>query len=129
MYTKVLFAAVIAFTFNSCDKHEEDTVSPSITIAKPLENQMFKSGDTVVINGTVADHSLHELHVMIHNSDSADKVYWEYMPTIHDMTTFSFNEKWIVPAVADTCDIKLHVKVHDHSENESEKMVMFKIRP
>lgn len=113
----------------ACDKHEEDHEAPTIALMRPLEGAMFKSGDTVRIAGSVGDHSLHELHVMIHNTDSADKVYWEYAPTIHDLEKFDFDQTWIVPVVKDTCDMKVHVKVHDHSENMAEKHMMFRIRP
>ncbi|MBL7811427.1 MAG: DUF4625 domain-containing protein [Bacteroidetes bacterium] len=122
-------AALLALTFSACKKHDEDKDAPVISIASPASNQMFKVGDTVHITGTVTDHSLHEFHGMIHNTDSADKTVWEYMPTVHDLEKFDFDQIWVVPAVRDTCDMKLHLEVHDHDENQAEKMVMFRIRP
>lgn len=127
--------AVAMFTFSSCEKEEDDHShdttgdrdKPVLSITSPSDMQIFYSGDTVRIKGTVSDASLHEMLIKILRDSDNSELFRE-TPTVHDMTSYSINTFW-KSQVSDHTNARLIIVAEDHSSNVSSDTVRIHIMP
>jgi hypothetical protein len=125
--TKLIALAIAGLSltfFTACDKDDDhdhndtsDKTAPAVTLTSPTSMQIFYSGDTVWIKGTVTDQSLHEMVVSI-KKKSDDAVLFTTTPTVHDLTTYNLNTFWKC-AVSGHTDAYLEIVVEDHSSNKT----------
>jgi hypothetical protein len=119
----VLLVLFAIFTFSSCHK---DTEVPVVTVSSPADASMFNS--PVTISGTTTDNSLHEMSLKI-TRDADGTVLFEKELSVHDLTSYTFNETFTPAAVSATTDVTLIIRVEDHEANETIKTVKFKLIP
>lgn len=125
---KKLIFSLLPVLFYACNKEENDTQSPVVIVTNPTEGAYVKSGDTISIVGQISDEELHELHLDIVKQNDTT-LYFESQPTVHELQSYSLNERWIVPILKDTTAVVLSVEAHDHHEHSTKKEVKFYIRP
>jgi hypothetical protein len=123
----ILFSIGLVF-FAACKKKEEDTHSPKITISNPVDATMYKTGDSLHIVGEVTDEELHEMSIKISRTDTTLE-YYSSNPYVHELSTYTINEYWKIPALSDTFPVKLVVTAYDHADHMTEKVITFTCRP
>ena len=125
------FIALLALSTNAfvaCHKHdhdEDDTQAPGLTISSPAAAALL-SGE-VHISGSVTDESLHEMSIKVtRDSDGAE--LFSANPTVHDKTSYNFDEHWTPASISAETAVTLTIHVEDHSANETEKTVKFSVK-
>lgn len=105
-----------------------DTTAPVITIAAPVANQVFNSGNIININGNITDdYGLYQGYIKITNDASgAELIRQPYI--IHGIKTYNFNFSY-TPVVAAVSNYTVTVSFEDHGLNTTSKMVKVKINP
>lgn len=119
----------------ACKKEEDDhdhvnttdTEKPVVNISKPTAMQVFYSGDTVRINATATDASLHEMVIKI-TKDSDGSVLFQETPTVHDLTSYTIDTYW-KSQVSDHTNATLVILAEDHSSNVGSDTVHIHIMP
>jgi hypothetical protein len=126
---KLFFYAGILLCFSNCGchKHSDENVAPVLTIITPSANQVYKSGDNVVISGSVTDNSLHELRIDITVTATGASLYNNVI-SVHDLTSYTINNSWKSSVTTSTA-ATVKVEVEDHSGNVAEKKVSIVINP
>ena len=123
----IVFGSIAAVACTK-SKTETDTNPPVVSINKPVDGNMFKSGDSVQITGDVSDEELHEMDIYVKNA-STDSEYFHQTPYIHELQNYHYNEYWVVPVLKDTIEVELKVEAQDHHDHSTEKKLKFKVRP
>ena len=126
---KLFFYAGILLCFSNfgCHKHSDENVAPVLTIITPSANQVYKSGDNVVISGSATDNSLHELRIDITVTATGASLYNNVI-SVHDLTSYTINNSWKSSVTTSTA-ATVKVEVEDHSGNVAEKKVSIVINP
>jgi hypothetical protein len=126
---KLLFCAGILLYAgnNGCHKHSEENEAPVLTVTSPVTSQVYKSGDNVVINGTVTDNSLHELRISITVTGTGSFLYSNVI-SAHNLTSYTISDSWKSSVTATTA-ATVKVEAEDHSGNVAEKKVAIVINP
>lgn len=119
--TILVLLAIASFSLHSCEKHEHDDDAndhsvPVLILTSSIAGQTFNSGDTVWINGTLTDNSLHECYISIKNSK--DSLLFEYTPAVHDLTSYDINTFWKSSATVNT-NATIAVTAQDHNNNKA----------
>lgn len=135
--TKIILLAAASLSlsiFSACDKHDDDhhhdatdKDAPVITLSSPTSMQVFYSGDTVWIKGTLTDASLHELLINI-RKDSDSSILFTTAPTVHDLTSFNINSFWKSSVTGHT-NATVEVIAEDHSGNSKTVKTAIHIMP
>jgi len=104
-----------------------DTTYPVIVIDRPSANQVFKSGDTIKIEGSVTDNGLYRGNIKITN-DLNGLVVNDQTYEIHFFTSynFSFLHKTSVTVAS---DYTVSVEFEDHGLNTTTKTLKVKVNP
>jgi len=124
MKSKLLLGILFAlFTFASCHKDKD---KPELTVTSPSDGSMFNSA--INITGTVTDKSLHEMSLKI-TRDADAVVLFEKELSVHDLTSYNFNETFAPAAVSVSTPVTLTIRVEDHESNETVKTISFKLIP
>lgn len=136
--TLLAFCAVVVFIAAACSRGGEvddgphiinanDTTLPLIEIYHPLDDQFFRSGDTIRVEGKVTDNSLYRGSIRITN-DANGAVIKEQLYEIHGFTQYNFSlaHKTAVTAAA---DYTVTVQYEDHGYNNAVKTVKVKVNP
>jgi hypothetical protein len=126
---KLFFYAGILLCVSNygCHKHSDENSAPVLTIITPSTNQVYKSGDNVVISGSVTDNSLHELRIDITVTATGTSLYSNII-SVHDLTSYTINDSW-KSSVTTSTSATVKVEVEDHSGNVAEKKVAIVINP
>lgn len=119
----------IALVFGSCKKEEhiESNEKPSLSIVKPSDKAVVKSNETIAIEGTVSDPSLHELVIKLTNTKTGSDVLFE-APIVHDLKTYTFNYSY-TPSVSTSTNFILEVIVINHSEIKNSETRTITVNP
>ncbi|MFM6952798.1 MAG: hypothetical protein ACKOXR_06670 [Bacteroidota bacterium] len=125
---KALIYTILPCLLFACNEIEHDTQAPTVNIANPQEGMFVKSGDTITLLGEVSDEELHELHLEILKQNDT-LVYFQSQPVVHELQSYSINERWIVPTLKDTTAVVFSAEAHDHHEHATKKEIKFFIRP
>lgn len=125
----ILLLLLTQCTLLSCQKKENRQLDQSnlkITISKPAEAAIFRLGDTVFIQATVAHKiPLHGYSLTIRDK-STQELYYEVNDHIHD-SSFHLNTYWVNSLDKKTeMALKLSV-IADHDGNEETKEVIFRL--
>lgn len=132
-FTALLCLMFSMLHFTACKKDEaqdddlNDHDKPVITMTSPSDSLMYNNGDTIRINGTVTDHSLHELLVTIVDNAN-DSVLYSQSPEVHDFTSYTIDMKWKAQ-VANHTNASVIVVAEDHNSNISSDTIQVHIMP
>lgn len=104
---------------SGCHKHGADSTAPVITLSAPINNQVYKNGDNVIITGTVTDNSLHELSINITSAGSGASLYSNVI-SVHNLTNYNISDNWKSTVTANTNAV-VTVQAEDHDGNVAEQ--------
>lgn len=107
------------------DVNLQDTVFPVVEIFKPVINQAFMNGDTIVVEGKVTDLGLYRGKIKIVN-DANGVVIKEQLYEIHGLPLYNFNVKHKT-SVNVVSDYTVTVEFEDHGLNITSKTIKVKV--
>lgn len=130
---------LISLTVASCTKvgaaeeqnfdaiDQNDDIFPVITVSKPAANQVYVSGDSIIVEGKVTDEKvLYKGKVQIKNDSNGitEDAYYE----THFLQTINF--RLASKAVVTTpTDFSILVEFQDHGANTSVATIKVKVNP
>jgi hypothetical protein len=136
----VLFAAVSFLMIVSCTKtggseadspdqvDENDDIFPVITIDKPLANQVFNSGDSIIIEGKCTDNKIvYKGKVQLKNDATTLAVAENYYES-HFLQMINFRVAYKATVTSAT-DYSVIVEFQDHGLNVSNTTIKVKVNP
>jgi len=105
-----------------------DNVFPVITVSKPIANQVYTSGDSIIVEGKVTDDKkLYKGKVQIINDASsfvlADNYYETYFLQV---INFRLAYKAVVTVPT---DLNILIEFQDHGTNTSTATIKVKVNP
>ena len=107
-YIALFLCALVLIT--SCSK---ETNRPLMRIISPFNNQVFTSGETVNIRGTISDDTqVHDLHMTITNTSTGTQIM--HLNEHLDTQVYTLSQSFIVQA-GNSYTIK--IEADDHSSN------------
>lgn len=119
------------FLFTAChDEHDCcDTTKPTVEILSPPDNSFTVAGDKLDIRAQVEDNSLHEVKLEITRASDSTVIFSKKY-NAHDKKSFSLNETWLVPKLADVeTEVIIRVIAEDHSDNLVSDFVSLSVFP
>ena len=134
--TAAFLAALVSLAFlpgceNDDDDHEEapDTENPQFVITSPSDMQIYFSGDTVFLQGTLTDTGsrLHELEIKIKDT-ATDSTLYSKIQSVHDLETYAIDFFW-KSSVSDHTNAIVIFSAEDHAENVGTDTVQIHIMP
>ncbi len=121
---KTFFLVATLFLGFSCHKTADS--APTLTIAAPLADDQFTSGQVITIKGDAADAvRLHELTIKI-TDDKTGAVLYSNTPYCHDLQSYAFNVTWTAK-VTDWTDATVTITAENHDSQQTIKTVKIKI--
>jgi hypothetical protein len=118
--------AIIAAIEPACSKsHDSGNADPVpvLTLTSPVNNQVYANGDSVKIQGTITDNSLHSLTLTITNGSTS---LYSKTISVHDSTHYVINDGWKSSVTALT-DATVSAVVEDHGGHVVTQSVSVKI--
>jgi hypothetical protein len=110
------------------DVDENDDIFPVITVSKPVVNQVFSSGDSVIIEGTVSDNkTLYKGKVQLKN-DATSVIVAENFYETHFLQAISFRVAGKV-VVTSVTDFTVYAEFEDHGMNKTTHTFKVKVNP
>jgi len=107
---------------------ENDNVFPVINATKPSANQVYRSGDSIIVEGNVTDDKkMYKGKVQIKNDASSLIVAENYYET-HFLQAMSFRLAYHANVNAPT-DFSVLVEFQDHGMNTSAATIKVKVNP
>jgi hypothetical protein len=106
----------------------QDTTAPILTINNPVADQVFTSGTTFNISGSITDdYGLYQGYVRVVNeANGLEQKKQNY--EIHGIASYNFSVPF-TPAVSGTTIFIVTVFFEDHGSNSVTKTVRIKINP
>lgn len=105
-----------------------DDILPVITITRPTDNQVYVSGDSIIVEGNATDNkSMYKGKVLLTNDVSGNKVAEQYFET-HFLQTLNFRVAYKATVTAPT-DFTMSTEFEDHGLNISTKTLKIKVNP
>jgi len=136
--TGILFLATVVMI--SCSKvgagegesldaiDQNDDIFPTITVSKPTVNQVYTSGDSIIIEGKVVDDKkLYKGKVEIKN-DANNFVMAEGYYETHFLSTINYRLAYKAVVTMPT-DFSILVEFQDHGANTSTATIKVKVNP
>jgi hypothetical protein len=120
-----------AFLFSAChDEHDCcDTTKPTVEILSPPDNSFTVTGDNLDIRAQVEDNSLHEVKLEITKAADSTVVFTKSY-SVHGKKSFSLNETWLVPKLADVeTEVIIRVIAEDQGDNLVSDFVRLSVFP
>lgn len=107
---------------------DNDTTRPVLTVITPSNNQVYTSGSSVSVSGTITDDmGLYRGYVRITN-DVTGEVVKEQLYEIHGILSYNFNVAAAVTVTAAT-DFTVTVFYEDHGLNGVNRTLKVKVNP
>lgn len=107
---------------------ESDDVFPEVIISKPLANQLYVNGDSIIIEGRTTDQKgLYKGKVFLAN-DISGSIVKEQNYEIHFFKSFDFRIAYKAVVSAET-DFTATAEFEDHGSNKTIKTVKVKVNP
>ena len=103
----------------------QDTIFPVIEINKPLNNQVFVSGESILVEGKVTDISLYRGKIRIVD-DANNSVIKEQLYEIHGFASYDFNLT-LKTSVLSAATYTVSVEFEDHGLNVTTRTVKVKV--
>ena len=106
----------------------DDDVFPVITVSKPTTNQVYISGDSIIVEGKVTDNKkLYKGKVQIKN-DASSLVIADNFYETHFLPAINFRLAYKAVVTAST-DFSILVEFRDHGDNVSTVTIKVKVNP
>jgi len=106
----------------------DDNVFPVITVSKPGTNQVYISGDSIIVEGKVTDDKkLYKGKVQIKN-DADNLVMADSFYETHFLPAMNFRLAYKA-TVTTPADFSILVEFRDHGDNVSTAMIKVKVNP
>jgi phosphate-selective porin len=106
----------------------QDTTAPVLSISNPVADQVFASGSSFNITGTITDdYGLYQGYVRITNDATGFEIKKQGYE-IHGFTSYNFTVLF-TPAVTTASNYTVTVSFEDHGSNSITKTVKIKINP
>lgn len=107
---------------------QNDDVFPVINATKPTINQVYRSGDSIIVEGNVTDDkTLYKGKVQIKNDANSSVVAENYYET-HFLTAMNFRLAYQAVVTTST-DFTVLVEFQDHGANTSTTTIKVKVNP
>ena len=107
---------------------EEDTVFPVITVSKPTANQVYKSGDSIIVEGKATDNKIvYKGKVQIKN-DANNLVMADGYYESHFLQAINYRVAYRAVVTVPT-DFTILVEFQDHGANTSTTTIKVKVNP
>ena len=107
---------------------ENDNVFPVITVTKPAANQVYTSGDSIVVEGKVTDEKkMYKGKVQIKN-DANNFVMAENYYETHFSLYFNYRLAYKAEVTSPT-DFSILLEFQDHGTNISAATIKVKVNP
>ena len=107
---------------------EEDDVFPVITVSKPTANQVYISGDSIIVEGKVTDDKkLFKGKVEIKN-DANNFVFADSFYETHFLQAINFRLAYKAVVTSST-DYNILIEFRDHGDNISTATIKVKVNP
>ena len=107
---------------------QNDNVFPVINATKPSVNQVYRSGDSIIVEGNVTDDKkMYKGKVQIKNEASSLIVAENYYET-HFLQAMNFRLAYQAIVTAPT-DFSVLVEFQDHGMNTSAAIIKVKVNP
>ena len=107
---------------------EEDDVFPAITVSKPTANQVYMSGDSIIVEGKVTDNKIvYKGKVQIKN-DANNLVMADGYYESHFLSAINYRVAYKAIVTAPT-DFSILVEFQDHGSNTSTTTLKVKVNP
>ena len=107
---------------------QNDDVFPTITISKPTANQVYTSGDSIIVEGKVTDDKIvYKGKVQIKN-DANNLVLADNYYESHFLQAINFRLAYKAVVTAAT-DLSILVEFRDHGDNVSSATIKVKVNP
>ncbi len=107
---------------------QSDDLFPTITVSKPAANQVYTSGDSIIVEGKVTDDKkLYKGKVQIKN-DAINFVMAEGYYETHFLSTINYRLAYKAVVTTST-DFSILVDFQDHGLNTSTATIKVKVNP
>jgi hypothetical protein len=107
---------------------ENDNVFPVITVLKPIVNQVYTSGDSIIVEGKVVDDKkMYKGKVEIKN-DANNFVMADGYYETHFLSTINYRLAYKAVVTVST-DFSILVEFQDHGTNTSTTTIKVKVNP
>jgi hypothetical protein len=107
---------------------QNDDVFPVITVSKPTVNQVYTSGDSIIVEGKVTDDKkLYNGKVQIKNEANNFVMADSYYET-HFLQAINFRLAYKAVVTAPT-DFSVYIEFEDHGANTSTTTIKVKVNP
>jgi len=107
---------------------QNDGIFPVITVLKPSTNQIYKSGDSIVVEGKVTDDKkMYKGKVQIKN-DANNFVMAETYYETHYLLEMNYRLAYKAEVTAPT-DFSILIEFQDHGTNTSTATIKVKVNP
>jgi hypothetical protein len=107
---------------------QNDDVFPVITVSKPTVNQVYTSGDSIIVEGKVTDDKkLYNGKVQIKNEANNFVMADSYYET-HFLQAINFRLAYKAVVTAPT-DFSVYIEFEDHGANTSTATIKVKVNP
>lgn len=107
---------------------QNDDVFPAITIIRPAANQVYVSGDSIVVEGKVSDDKkLYKGKVQI-KDDAAGTVVAENFYETHFLSAMNFRLAYKA-VVTSSKDFTVIIEFQDHGANTANVAIKVKVNP
>ena len=107
---------------------QNDDIFPVITVSKPTANQVYMSGDSIIVEGkTTDDKIVYKGKVQIKN-DASNFVVAESYYESHFLQAINFRLAYKAVVTAPT-DFSILVEFRDHGDNVSTATIKVKVNP
>ena len=107
---------------------QSDNVLPVINAAKPTANQVYRSGDSIIVEGVVTDEKkMYKGKVQIKNDANGLMVAEDYYET-HFLQVLNFRLAYKAVVTAST-DFSVLLEFQDHGMNTAAATIKVKVDP
>jgi hypothetical protein len=105
-----------------------DTTPPGISIITPTDNQVFTSGNTINISGTITDdYGMYRGSIRVYN-DGTNTLLSQQLYEAHYLLSYNYSLNY-TPVVITPTILRIEVSFEDHGANVTTKSVKVTINP
>ena len=107
---------------------QNDDVFPVVTVSKPTANQLYASGDSIIVEGKVTDNKIvYKGKVQIKN-DANNLVMADSYYESHFLQAINYRLAYKAEVIVPT-DFSILVEFQDHGANTSTTTIKVKVNP
>jgi hypothetical protein len=104
-----------------------DTSYPTVIVNTPTDDQVFASGSSIDVTGTVSDNSLYQGSITMRN-DANGLIVKDQFYVIHYIPSYNFSMSYVA-TVSTSTDYTITVKFEDHGHNQTVMTIKVKVNP